>query len=109
MHNTIEKITNMLFAQQRSHGMPPQVDKQTFRQALNELGHDPDHYAGQRISLSGMSELYEMEQDLILEAIDCKQIAAHYDYQNDTIWIDALDAAHFYYCIRNFTSLSTMP
>ncbi|MFW7377421.1 MAG: hypothetical protein ACOH5I_01275 [Oligoflexus sp.] len=89
--------------------MSPQVDKETFRQALTELGHNPDHYAGKRISLSGMSELYEIDQDLILEAIDGKKIAAHYDYQNDTIWVDALDAAHFYYCIRNYPRLGRTP
>lgn len=86
--------------------MSLQVDKETFRQALTELGHNPDQYAGQRISLSGMSELYEIDEEIILEAIDGKKIAAHYDYLNDTIWIDALDAAHFYYCIRNFPCLS---
>jgi hypothetical protein len=81
--------------------MPPQVSKETFADALRELGHDPDLYRGQRLTLSGMCELYELEQDLVLEAIDHRHIAAHYDYMADTIWVDALDAAPFYFCIKN--------
>lgn len=80
--------------------MPPQVSKDAFALALRELGHDPDSYRGQRLSLGGMCELYEVAQDAVLEAIELRQIAAHYDYMNDTIWVDALDAAHFYYCVR---------
>jgi hypothetical protein len=76
-----------------------------FRKALIELGHDPHQYCGQRLSLAGMAELYGLDQEVILEAIDGKQIAAHYDYLNDTIWIEALDAAHFYYCIKNEANL----
>ena len=78
--------------------MRPQVDKATFKQALVELGHDPLAYEGKRITFNGMCELYELEQDFVLNAIDLKEIPAHYDYYNDTIWMDALDAAHFYYC-----------
>jgi hypothetical protein len=36
-----------------------------------------------------------------MDAVDLKKIAAHYDYRNDVIWVDALEAAHFYYCVRN--------
>jgi len=78
----------------------PQVDKDSFKSALMELGHDPATYVGKKLSIDGMSKLYEIAQDLILEAINKKSIAAHYDYSNDTIWVDALDAAHFYYCIQ---------
>jgi len=81
--------------------MPPQVSKEAFASALKELGHDPDKYRGQNLSLAGMSELYEIEEDTILEAIDLRHIAAHYDYHHDTIWVCALDAAHFYYCIKS--------
>ncbi|TWW10026.1 hypothetical protein E3A20_08440 [Planctomyces bekefii] len=81
--------------------MPPQVSKEAFAVALQELGMDPDIYRGQKLSLRGMSELYEMDEDLILEAIELRHIAAHYDYLNDTIWVDALDAAHFFYCLKN--------
>lgn len=81
--------------------MPPQVSKQEFADALAEMGHDPDRYRGQRLSLGGMCEVYDIEQDIVLEAIDRRQIAAHYDYMSDTIWVDALDAAHFFYCIKN--------
>jgi hypothetical protein len=87
--------------------MPPQaspatqVTKEEFGEALREMGHDPNVYIGQRLSLSGMCELYGLEQDLILDAIDLRHIAAHYDYHNDTIWVDALDAAHFFFCIKS--------
>ncbi len=78
--------------------MGPQVDKAVFKQALKELGHDPYAYEGKRLTLSSMCELYELEQDFILDAIDRREISAHYDYMRDTIWLDALDAAHYYYC-----------
>lgn len=83
----------------------PQVDKASFRSALRELGHDPNHYMGKKLSIDGMAHLYELETDVILDAIDRRHIAAHYDYTNDTIWVDALDAAHFYYCIRSEANL----
>ncbi|RYZ59517.1 MAG: hypothetical protein EOP07_03720 [Proteobacteria bacterium] len=78
--------------------MNAQVDKAVFKQALVELGHDPASYEGKRLSFNGMCELYELDPDFVLNAIDLKEIPAHYDYFNDTIWMDALDAAHFYYC-----------
>jgi hypothetical protein len=80
--------------------MPPQVSRQDFELALREMGHDPTEYKGKKLSLAGMVGIYEIEEDIIIEAIKRKHIAAHYDYNKDTIWIDALDAAHFYYCIR---------
>jgi hypothetical protein len=73
------------------------------------MGHDPDDYRGKRISLSGMCELYELDQDLVLEAIDLRHIAAHYDYHADTIWVDALDAAHFFFCVRSEAHLYARP
>ena len=48
-----------------------------------------------------MCEIYDVDEDIVLEAIKFQHIDAHYDYRKDTIWIDALDAAHFYYCIRS--------
>lgn len=81
----------------------PQVSKEAFAQALRDMGHDPDLYRGQRLSLAGMCELYELAQDAVLDAIDQRHIAAHYDYMNDTIWVDALDAAHFFFCVRHET------
>lgn len=78
-----------------------QVEKTLFIQALEELGHDPSHYADQRLTLEGMSELYELDTDIIVDAIDKKVIAAHYGYKNDDIWIDGLEAAYFYFCTRN--------
>ena len=85
--------------------MPPQISKEAFASALMDLGHDPAYYRGKRLSLTGMSELYEMNPDSILEAIQAKQIGAHYDYTSDTIWVDALDAAHFYFCVKSETSI----
>ncbi len=85
--------------------MVPQVGKSVFKKALQELGHDPRNYEGKRVSLGGMCELYDLEQDFILDAIDRREIAAHYDYYNDTIWVDALDAAHFYYCYLSQSKL----
>ena len=81
--------------------MPPQVSKEMFVKALSELGHDPSQYCGKKLSLEGMAELYGIAADIILEAIDRQQIPAHYDYANDTIWVEALDAAHFHYCVKN--------
>ncbi len=85
--------------------MPPQITRDEFVSALSELGHKPEDYIGKRLSLNGMSELYDLEQDIILEAIDRHHIGAHYDYRNDTIWVDALDAAHFFYCVQNEAAL----
>jgi len=81
--------------------MSQQISKKDFESALSELGHDPSDYAGKRLSLTGLCELYNLEQEVIIEAIDQDLVSAHYDYRNDTIWIDALDAAHFYYCLRS--------
>jgi len=81
--------------------MPPQITKSEFASALVDLGHRPEDYVGQRLSLQGMEELYGLEQDVIVEAISRQHIDAHYDYRNDTIWVDALEAAHFFYCVRS--------
>lgn len=78
-----------------------QVEKTLFVKALEELGHNPSKYAGQRLTIEGMSELYELDTELIVDAIDKKVIAAHYGYKNDGIWIDGLEAAYFYFCTRN--------
>lgn len=86
--------------------MSLQVSKRAFSEALMELGHDPSHYEGKRVSLAGMIDLYSVEEDLVISAIRNKDIAAHYDYQNDTIWVDALDAAHFYYCLTSARALT---
>jgi len=76
------------------------ISKKDFAKALNELGHDARDYEGKKLSLSGMANLYEVEQDSIMDAIEMKVLSAHYDYLNDAIWIDALEAAHFYYCVK---------
>jgi hypothetical protein len=81
--------------------MPPQVSKQMFTEALVELGHNPEEFAGKKLSLEAMSELYEIDPDIIVEAIELSHVQAHYDFRSDTIWIDALEAAHFFYCIKS--------
>ena len=83
----------------------PQVTKQDFATALRELGHNPSDYQGKKLTLGGMSELYGIDEDAIVDAIDLKQISAHYDFKNDTIWVDALDAAHFFYCVASESGL----
>lgn len=78
-----------------------QVEKTLFIKALEELGHNPSQYADQRLTLQGMSELYELDTEVIVDAIDKKVISAHYGYKSDDIWIDGLEAAYFYFCTRN--------
>ncbi len=85
--------------------MPPQFDKESFKKALFELGHDPTQWVGKRLSLNAMAKLYEINEDHILDAIKGRLIDAHYDYSKDTIWVDALDAAHFFFCIKNEAKL----
>lgn len=81
--------------------MPPQINKEYFKKALVELGHDPNQWIGKRLALSAMSELYQIDENYIVDAIKDKLIDAHYDYKKDIIWVDALDAAHFFFCIKN--------
>jgi hypothetical protein len=85
--------------------MSNQITKETFERALIEMGHDPSQYKGKRLSLTNLCELYELEEDIVINAIDKDLVSAHYDYKNDIIWIDALDAAHFYYCLQARTSM----
>jgi hypothetical protein len=80
--------------------MPPQITREEFAFALREMGHNPEDYRGKQLSLDAMCEVYDIDEDIVIEAIKLAHINAHYDYRKDTIWIDALDAAHFYYCIR---------
>jgi hypothetical protein len=86
-------------------GLASQVSKEDFVSALKELGHDPAFYEGKKLSLDAMSQLYEIDENIILDAIDRRKVNAHYDYGTDTIWVDALEAAHFYYCSCNEMSL----
>ena len=81
--------------------MPPQVTREDFEIALRELGHSPDEYRGKKLSIDAFCEIYGIEEDIVLEAIKLLHIDAHYDYRMDTLWVDALDAAHFYYCIQS--------
>lgn len=85
--------------------MTIQIDKASFASALKELGHDPLMFQGQKISMTNMAKAYNFNQEQLLEAIEKKALSAHYDYMNDTIWIDALEAAHFYYCVTSTNSL----
>ena len=85
--------------------MEYQIDRETFAKALKELGHDPVEYAGKKLSLSGVASIYELSQEEVLKAVETKKLCAHYDYQKDIIWMDALEVAHYYYCLRSQQSL----
>lgn len=79
----------------------PQIAKKYFIEALKELGHNPNDYMDKKLSLESMSELYSIQKENIIDAIDDKKISAHYDYKKESIWIDALEAAYFYFCVQN--------
>ena len=81
--------------------MEPQVNKETFIKAIQEMGHDPSQWIGKHLSLENAVMTYGMEEESILKAIEANHIEAQYDYPNDTIWLDALDIAHFYFCVMN--------
>jgi len=80
--------------------MEIQISKNMFKKALTELGHDPSVYEGKKLTLNNMCEIYEFNQEDILSEIEKKSLSAHYDYKNDDIWVDALEAAHYFYCKR---------
>ena len=79
--------------------MSVQVSKEIFAKALKELGYDPSLYQGQKISLDRMAKMYEFEIPSLLDAIEVKKLRANYDYKEGVVWIDALEAAYFYYCV----------
>ena len=78
-----------------------QISKDIFKKALLELGHDPDQYEGKKITLSNMCDIYSFSHDELISEIEKKYLSAHYDYKNDNIWVDALEAAHFFYCKKS--------
>jgi hypothetical protein len=80
--------------------MKSQVSREAFAEALVELGHDPSEYSGHRLAIESVSEVYNIDHDILIEAIDRKYLQAQYDYEKDTFWLDALEVAHFYYCIK---------
>ena len=78
-----------------------QISKDMFKKALTELGHDPLQYEGKKLTLKNMCDVYEFSHDELISEIKKKSLSAHYDYKNDNIWVDALEAAHFFYCKRS--------
>ena len=78
-----------------------QVDRKIFAKALKELGHNPDRYLGKKISLTDMAFVYGFSQESLLEAVKKNALTANYDYEKDIVWVDAIDAAHFFYCVRS--------
>lgn len=74
-----------------------QITIEVFKKALIELGQDPKVFEGKRLPLDKMADLYNLSEDRIMDAVEAKHLAAHYDYQKDTIWVDALEAAYYYY------------
>lgn len=83
----------------------PQVELEDFTKALCEMGHDPETFRGKKISLQNMAKLYHFEEASLREAVEKGAITAHYDYRNDVIFVDALEAAHFYYCVHTHKNL----
>jgi hypothetical protein len=81
--------------------MEKHIDKTYFIKALKELGHDPSQYLGKKLTLEEVGILYNFQEDSLIEAINSKILAANYDYQTDKIWIDALEAAHFHFCVMS--------
>ena len=75
-----------------------QVSRRTFAKALEELGHDPGKYQGKKITLQDMAKIYKYQVPYLLDAIEVKDLSAHYDYKRDNIWVDAFEAAYYYYC-----------
>ena len=82
-----------------------QVDQKMFAKALRELGHDPDQYSGKKLAIDEVERVFELDRSDILDAIEAKLITAHYDYKTDIIWLDALQTAHFYFCVRSHRDL----
>lgn len=78
-----------------------QVTLENFANALLELGHDPAEYRGKKIALESICDVYDLEPDLLADAINDKTLSVHYDINQDKIWLDALEIAHFYYCIKS--------
>ena len=81
--------------------MGPQVDRENFIKAITELGHDPNQWVGKQLSIEKSIEIYKLKESDLLDAIDKDLIQAQYDYPKDTLWLDALDVAHFSFCILN--------
>ena len=75
-----------------------QITKKDFALAMEELGHDPKRFQGKKINLVDMAKIYNYKIPYLLDEIEQKTLEAHYDYVSDKIWIDAFDAAFFYYC-----------
>ena len=63
-----------------------QISRQDFSKALKELGHEPEHYRGKKLPLVKLLDQYKLEEEEVLNAIEKKMIAAHYDYYNDIIF-----------------------
>ncbi len=78
------------------------VERDMFIKALQELGINPKEFEGQKLSLKNMAEIYDFQYDALLEAVQNSMLKVYYSYTEDTMWVDALEAAHFYYCVTSF-------
>ena len=81
--------------------MGPQVNRENFIKAIEEMGHDPSQWVGKHLSIENSMDIYNFEETDLLDAIEKGLIEAQYDYPNDTLWLDALDVAHFSFCVLN--------
>lgn len=82
-----------------------QITQEEFKFALEELGHDPRLYSGQRVSVEEAAQLYELSEDVLLEAIETRVLRANYDFLDNKVWLAGLDLAHFYYCLKSTVAL----
>lgn len=85
--------------------MPAQVDKNIFKDALIQLGHNPSDYEGKKISLKKVEEIYGIFDEALFEAIKKDLLHAFYDVKSDTIFVDALEIAYFYFCVKSYSDL----
>ncbi|MBC62524.1 MAG: hypothetical protein CMP11_08700 [Zetaproteobacteria bacterium] len=77
-----------------------QIEKKFFAKSLEELGYDPLLYQSQKISLEKMAMIYNFNLSSLLDAIEAKKLNANYNYQENRIWVDTLEAAYFHYCVQ---------
>ncbi len=82
-----------------------QITLKKFAEALTELGHDPKIYHGRKLSLDKLCEIYDIDAETIYDAALNNELSVYYDYPADLAWVDALEAAHFFYCIKSRKAL----
>ncbi len=82
-----------------------QITQDEFRVALEELGHNPSDFETQKVSIAEAAQLYEISEDILLEAIEANILRAHFDFKSRQVWLAGLDLAHFFYCLKSNEAL----